>query len=127
DAYDANPATEDADSLDDASPADVAREEEAAQLKRLTIMSAVLSVPIMALSMIPALQFDSWQWVSAILAPIVFINGGAPFHRATWTYLKHRSFTMDTLISMGTYAAAFWSLSVLSFGKHGDPSVRQHV
>src|SRR5699024_2574081 len=102
DAYDANPRTEDADSLDDASPADVAREEEAAQLQRLTIMSAVLSVPIMASSMIPALQFDYWQWVSAMLATIVLINGGAPFHKATWTNLTHGSFTMDTLITMGT-------------------------
>src|SRR5699024_11494964 len=79
-------------------------------------MSAVLSVPIMALSMIPALQFDYWQWVSAILATIVFINGGAPFHKATWTNLKHGSFTMDTLITMGTSAAYFWSLYVMIFG-----------
>src|SRR5699024_812048 len=100
DAYDANPRTEDADSLDDASPADVAREEEAAQSKRLTIMSAVLSVAIMALSMIPASQFDYRQWVSAILATNVFINAAAPFHKATWTNLKHGSFTMDTLITM---------------------------
>jgi len=127
DAYDANPATEDADSLDDASPADVAREEEAAQLKRLTIMSAVLSVPIMALSMIPALQFDYWQWVSAILATIVFINGGAPFHKATWTNLKHGSFTMDTLITMGTSAAYFWSLYVMIFGNAGEPGMRMHM
>lgn len=127
DAYDANPATEDADSLDDASPADVAREEEAAQLKRLTIMSAVLSAPIMALSMIPALQFDYWQWVSAILATIVFINGGAPFHKATWTNLKHGSFTMDTLITMGTSAAYFWSLYVMIFGNAGEPGMRMHM
>ncbi|NMF33041.1 cadmium-translocating P-type ATPase [Corynebacterium ammoniagenes] len=127
DAYDANPRTEDADSLDDASPADVAREEEAAQLKRLTIMSAVLSVPIMALSMIPALQFDYWQWVSAILATIVFINGGAPFHKATWTNLKHGSFTMDTLITMGTSAAYFWSLYVMIFGNAGEPGMRMHM
>lgn len=127
DAYDANPATEDADSLDDASPADVAREEEAAQLKRLTIMSAVLSVPIMALSMIPTLQFDYWQWVSAILATIVFINGGAPFHKATWTNLKHGSFTMDTLITMGTSAAYFWSLYVMIFGNAGEPGMRMHM
>ena len=132
DAYDANPPASDAEA--DASagsssetPADIAREEEAANLKRLTIMSAVLSLPIMAMSMIPALQFDYWQWVSAILATIVFINGGAPFHKATWTNIKHGSFTMDTLITMGTSAAYFWSLYVMIFGHAGMPGMRMHM
>lgn len=132
DAYDANPPASDAGA--DASagsssetPADIAREEEAANLKRLTIMSGVLSLPIMAMSMIPALQFDYWQWVSAILATIVFINGGAPFHKATWTNIKHGSFTMDTLITMGTSAAYFWSLYVMIFGHAGMPGMRMHM
>lgn len=135
DAYNANQAADDANSLDDAtgedgitqSPADIAREKEAANLKRLTIMSGALSLPIMALSMIPALQFDYWQWVSAILATIVFINGGAPFHKATWTNIKHGSFTMDTLITMGTSAAYFWSLYVMIFGTAGEPDMRMHM
>lgn len=132
DAYDANPPASDADadSQDGSSaqtPADIAREEEAANLKRLTIMSGVLSLPVMAMSMIPALQFDYWQWVSAILATIVFINGGAPFHRATWTNIKHGSFTMDTLITMGTSAAYFWSLYVMIFGHAGMPGMRMHM
>lgn len=132
DAYDANPPASNAEA--DASagsasetPADIAREEEAANLKRLTIVSAVLSLPIMAMSMIPALQFDYWQWVSAILATIVFINGGAPFHKATWTNIKHGSFTMDTLITMGTSAAYFWSLYVMIFGHAGMPGMRMHM
>src|SRR5699024_995820 len=106
---------------DRTSPADIAREEEASHLKRLTIMSGALSLPIMLVSMIPALQFDYWQWLSAILATIVFINGGAPFHKATWTNIKHGSFTMDTLITMGTSAAYFWSLYVMVFGHAGMP------
>ena len=132
DAYDANPPASDTEA--DASagsssetPADIAREEEAANLKRLTIMSGVLSLPIMAMSMIPALQFDYWQWVSAILATIVFVNGGAPFHKATWTNIKHGSFTMDTLITMGTSAAYFWSLYVMIFGHAGMPGMRMHM
>ena len=132
DAYDANPPASNAEA--DASagsssetPADIARVEEAANLKRLTIMSSVLSLPIMAMSMIPALQFDYWQWVSAILATIVFINGGAPFHKATWTNIKHGSFTMDTLITMGTSAAYFWSLYVMIFGHAGMPGMRMHM
>lgn len=132
DAYDANPPAADTDPKAPAgssaqTPADIAREEEAANLKRLTIMSSVLSLPIMAMSMIPALQFDYWQWVSAILATIVFINGGAPFHKATWTNIKHGSFTMDTLITMGTSAAYFWSLYVMIFGHAGMPGMRMHM
>ena len=132
DAYDANPqsAETEADAPAGSSaetPADIAREEEAANLKRLTIMSGVLSLPIMAMSMIPALQFDYWQWVSAILATIVFVNGGAPFHKATWTNIKHGSFTMDTLITMGTSAAYFWSLYVMIFGHAGMPGMRMHM
>ncbi|HCJ69245.1 MAG TPA: heavy metal translocating P-type ATPase [Corynebacterium casei] len=132
DAYDANPPAADTDPNAPAgssaqTPADIAREEEAANLKRLTIMSSVLSLPIMAMSMIPALQFDYWQWVSAILATIVFINGGAPFHKATWTNIKHGSFTMDTLITMGTSAAYFWSLYVMIFGHAGMPGMRMHM
>lgn len=132
DAYDANPPAADTDPNAPAgssaqTPADIAREEEAANLKRLTIMSSVLSLPIMAMSMIPALQFDYWQWVSAILATIVFINGGAPFHKATWTNIKHGSFTMDTLITMGTSAAYFWSLYVMIFGHAGMPGMRMYM
>ncbi|AHI21258.1 heavy metal translocating P-type ATPase [Corynebacterium casei] len=132
DAYDANPPAADTDPNAPAgssaqTPADIAREEEAANLKRLTIMSSVLSLPIMAMSMIPALQFDYWQWVSAILATIVFINGGAPFHKATWTNINHGSFTMDTLITMGTSAAYFWSLYVMIFGHAGMPGMRMHM
>lgn len=132
DAYDANPPASDAGvdasaGSSSETPADIAREEEAANLKRLTIMSGVLSLPIMAMSMIPALQFDYWQWVSAILATIVFVNGGAPFHKATWTNIKHGSFTMDTLITMGTSAAYFWSLYVMIFGHAGMPGMRMHM
>ena len=135
--YDAFAAADDTsdETSDGAAPADdnprdrvdAARDEEAAHLKRLTIMSAALSLPIMAISMIPALQFDYWQWVSAILATIVFINGGAPFHKATWVNLKHGSFTMDTLITMGTSAAYFWSLYVMLFGSAGEPGMRMHM
>src|SRR5699024_110566 len=131
-AYEPRPGSQDdaepsAASSADSSPADIAREQEAAQLKRLTIMSGALSLPIMMVSMIPALQFDYWQWISAILATIVFINGGAPFHKATWANIKHGSFTMDTLITMGTSAAYFWSLYVMVFGHAGAPDMRMHM
>ena len=95
---------------DDADPAAAARTQESRDLLRRTLISAALSTPVMLVSMLPSLQFDNWQWAAAILATIVYIFGGAPFHKATWVNLRHGSFTMDTLISMGTTAAYFWSL-----------------
>lgn len=106
---------------------DKAREEESRDLLRRTIWSAVLSVPVMVLSMVPALQFPQWQWACAILATIVYVFGGAPFHRATWTNLKHGAFTMDTLVTMGTTAAYFWSLGALFFTTAGEPGMRMEM
>lgn len=96
-------------------------------LLRRTIISGALSLPLMVVSMWPALQFPNWQWACAIVATIVFIFGGAPFHTATWTNLKHGSFTMDTLITMGTSAAYFWSLWALFFGNAGEPGMKMHM
>ena len=96
-------------------------------LLRRTIISGALSLPLMVVSMWPALQFPNWQWACAIVATIVYIFGGAPFHTATWTNLKHGSFTMDTLITMGTSAAYFWSLWALFFGNAGEPGMKMHM
>jgi len=96
-------------------------------LLRRTIISGALSLPLMVVSMWPALQFSNWQWACAIVATIVYIFGGAPFHTATWTNLKHGSFTMDTLITMGTSAAYFWSLWALFFGNAGEPGMKMHM
>lgn len=117
--------SDDGDQDEDAegTPVDDARAAEQESLLRRTIISAVLSAPIMVVSMVPALQFQNWQWACAMLATVVFIFGGAPFHSATWTNLKHGSFTMDTLISMGTSAAYLWSLYALFFGNAGEPGM----
>ena len=79
---------------------------------RLTV-SAALSVPVVLMAMVPALQFPYWQWLSLILATPVVAWGGAPFHRAAWTNLRHGATTMDTLVSLGTLAAFGWSLYAL--------------
>ena len=97
------------------------------ELLRRTIISGALSLPLMVVSMWPALQFQNWQWACAIVATIVFVFGGAPFHTATWTNLKHGSFTMDTLITMGTSAAYFWSLWALFLGNAGEPGMKMHM
>lgn len=127
--YDAFAMTEEqeSDSEETANPVDEARTQEAKDLLRRTIVSAAISTPIMVVSMLPALQFTNWQWAAAILATIVYIFGGAPFHQATWANLKHGSFTMDTLITMGTTAAYFWSLYAMFFGHAGHPGMKMHM
>jgi len=88
----------------------------AGPLRRRLLISAVLTVPVVVLGMIPALHVDHWQWISLVLAAPVVAWGGAPFHRAAWTNLRHRAATMDTLVSLGTLAAFGWSLYAVLAG-----------
>ncbi|MDI5979761.1 heavy metal translocating P-type ATPase [Amycolatopsis magusensis] len=92
-------------------------------LRQRLIGSAVLSVPVIALAMIPAIQFEYWQWISLTLAAPVLVWAAWPFHRATWVNLRHGAATMDTLISIGTLAAFAWSLYALLFGTAGTPGM----
>ncbi len=92
-------------------------------LKQRLVVSAVLSIPVIAMAMIPALQFTNWQWLSLTLAAPVVVWGALPFHRAAWTNLRHGTATMDTLVSMGTLAALGWSLYALFFGHAGMPGM----
>jgi len=91
--------------------------------RRLTI-SAILTAPVVALAMIPPLQFDYWQWISLALAAPVVVWGALPFHRAAWTNLRHGAATMDTLVSLGVGAAFVWSLYALFLGGAGDRGMR---
>ncbi|WP_422738013.1 heavy metal translocating P-type ATPase [Micromonospora sp. WMMD729] len=86
-------------------------------------VSAVLSVPVVVLAMVPPWQFDYWQWLSLTLAAPVVVWGGLPFHRAAWTNLRHGAATMDTLVSLGTLAAFGWSLWALFLGDAGMPGM----
>ncbi|HET6869321.1 MAG TPA: heavy metal translocating P-type ATPase [Solirubrobacteraceae bacterium] len=96
----------------------------AAGLRRRLIISAALSVPVLLIAMIPALQFDNWQWLSLQLATPVVLWGAWPFHRAAWANLKHATATMDTLISVGTLSAWLWSLYALFLGDAGENGMR---
>ena len=96
---------------------------ELTSLRRRLIISAILTAPVVAMAMIPALQFTSWQWASLTLAAPVVVWGGWPFHRAAWINLRHGAATMDTLVSMGTLAAFLWSLYALFFGTAGMPGM----
>ncbi|MER5769826.1 heavy metal translocating P-type ATPase [Streptomyces sp. NPDC001985] len=92
-------------------------------LRERMITAVLLSVPVIAMAMIPALQFQYWQWLSLTLAAPVVVYAGWPFHRAAWTNLKHGAATMDTLVSVGTSAAFIWSLYALFFGHAGMPGM----
>ncbi|MGC0273628.1 heavy metal translocating P-type ATPase [Pseudactinotalea sp. Z1739] len=92
-------------------------------LKQRLIGAAILSVPVIALAMIPVLQFDYWGFASLVLAAPVVVWAGWPFHRAAWANLKHGAATMDTLISVGTSAALIWSIIALFLGTAGQPGV----
>ncbi len=105
-------------------PAATSRDREADALRQRFLVSAVLSLPVILMAMIPALQFDNWQWLSLTLASPVVVWGGLPFHRAAWTNARHGAATMDTLVSVGTLAAYGWSLWALFFGDAGMPGMR---
>src|SRR4051812_48996458 len=101
-----------------------AEEDATAPLRRRLIGSTVLSLPVLVLAAVPALQFDNWQWLSLDLATPVVLWGAWPFHRAAWASLRHGTATMDTLISVGTLAAYFWSVWALLFTMAGDEGMR---
>ncbi|MET8161240.1 heavy metal translocating P-type ATPase [Sphaerisporangium sp. NPDC005289] len=97
---------------------------ELAPLRQRLVTAVVLSVPVVAMAMIPPLQFTYWQWISLTLAAPVVVYAGWPFHKAAWTNLRHGAATMDTLVSLGTLAALGWSLWALLFGTAGMPGMR---
>ncbi|MEU9045566.1 MULTISPECIES: heavy metal translocating P-type ATPase [unclassified Kitasatospora] len=105
-------------------PAAAPEQPAADPLRDRLLIGAVLSVPVVLLSMVPALQFTNWQWLAFALTGPVVVYGGLPFHRAAWTNLKHGAATMDTLVSLGTLAAFGWSFWALFWGHAGLPGMR---
>ncbi|MFI9796987.1 heavy metal translocating P-type ATPase [Streptomyces sp. NPDC052302] len=106
-------------------PADQGRDEDDGlrPLRQRLVTAVVLAVPVVAMAMTPALQFDYWQWLSLTLAAPVVTYAAWPFHRAAFTNLRHGAATMDTLISVGTSAAFLWSLWALFLGTAGEPGM----
>ena len=109
--------------LPSAEPAASDEIDETAPLRRRLLVSLALMLPVLALAMIPALQFENWQWLSLTLAAPVVVWGAWPFHRAASANVKHATATMDTLISVGVLAAFAWSLYALFFGDAGMPGM----
>jgi Cu+-exporting ATPase len=105
--------------LPSAGPEPAEEPDAAGSLRRRLIVSAALSAPVLALSMVPALQLDGWQWAAMVLATPVVVWGGWPFHRAALLHARHATATMDTLISLGTLAAWVWSMVAIVFGDAG--------
>lgn len=135
--YDAFTMAEKSDGADsDAHPAaasgpqdqiEAAREREAADLKQRLIGSALLTVPITLLSMVPAWQFTNWQWAVLAMTTLVYFWSGAPFHQATLTNIRHGAVTMDTLITLGTTAAYLWSVWALFVGSAGEAGMTMQM
>ncbi|MEU3216559.1 heavy metal translocating P-type ATPase [Streptomyces sp. NPDC006971] len=98
-------------------------DDELQPLRQRLITAVVLAVPVIATAMIPALQFEYWQWLSLTLTAPVVTYAAWPFHKAAFTNARHGAATMDTLISVGTSAAFLWSLWALFFGSAGTPGM----
>ncbi|MFB9960513.1 heavy metal translocating P-type ATPase [Agromyces bracchium] len=106
-----------------AESADTRADAELRSLRTRLVASVVLSVPVILLAMIPALQFTYWQWASLALAAPVVTWAAWPFHRAALVNLRHGAATMDTLVSLGVTAAFLWSLYALFLGTAGAPGM----
>ncbi|MEV0361690.1 heavy metal translocating P-type ATPase [Nocardia fusca] len=106
-----------------AATVEVTEADPTASLRTRLLISLASTVPVIAMAMIPALQFTNWQWLSLTLAAPVVVWGAWPFHRAAWTNLRHGTATMDTLVSIGTLAAFGWSLYALFWGTAGTPGM----
>ncbi|MEM9202835.1 MAG: heavy metal translocating P-type ATPase, partial [Actinomycetota bacterium] len=103
----------------DAADLEAAEQARSDDLKRRFFVAAGLTAPAMLISMIEPLRFDGWAWfVGALITPVVFW-AGAIFHRATWANLRHRTTTMDTLVTIGTLSAWTWSAVELLRGADG--------
>ncbi|TGB18479.1 heavy metal translocating P-type ATPase, partial [Streptomyces palmae] len=105
-----------------AEPAPTEAEAEPVGGRRL-LVTALLSVPVMALSMVPGLQFRNWQWLCLVLAAPVAVWGSWPFHERALRGLRHGGATMDTLVSLGVIASFGWSLYALFLGGAGEPGM----
>lgn len=95
------------------------REERADVLLPRVQLAFTLAVPVIAVSMVPALQFPGWQWLALLLTTIVVFWCGRSFHRAALANVRHGATTMDTLVSLGTSVAWLWSVVAMFFGHAG--------
>lgn len=105
-------------------PSESGEGRESAEARRRLLVTALLSVPVLVLSMVPDLQFRNWQWLCFALAAPVATWGSWSFHSRALRGLRHGAATMDTLVSLGVTAAFAWSTYALFVGGAGDPGMR---
>ena len=106
------------------SDVDEAIAKDAIYIRRHFWFSLAFAIPVVLLSMIASLQFDGWQWVLLALTTPVVVWGAWPFHKVAWLNLRHGAANMDTLISLGTWAAYLWSVWALLLGGSGALTYR---
>ena len=110
-------------SVDEDTDEDIDEDDATRSLRQRLLATLALSVPVVALAMVPAWQFEYWQWASLTLAAPVAVWGAWPFHRAAWANARHGATTMDTLVSLGVMASFGWSLWALFLGTAGTPGM----
>ena len=101
-------------------PGEIAKPPDSSVTPRL-LVSVILTVPLVLISMVPALQFDGWGWLALVLATPVWAWCAWPFHTAAARNLRHGAATMDTLVSLGITAAWLWSVVALLQGGGDAP------
>ncbi|MEO5781471.1 MAG: heavy metal translocating P-type ATPase [Arthrobacter oryzae] len=92
-------------------------------LRPRLLLAAVLTLPVVIISMIPAAQFPHWGWWAFALSLPVVTWAAWPFHRAAAVNARHLASTMDTLVSIGVGAAFLFS----SWQLFADPSLTGHT
>ncbi|MEY4362402.1 MAG: hypothetical protein RL391_1708 [Actinomycetota bacterium] len=110
-----------------ATTSEIANAAHLTDIRRRLVVAAIGATPVMLMSMISAWQFDGWQWVCAVLAAPVVSWSALPFHRAAWRNARHRSTTMDTLVSLGVIVAVAWSVWALLFGGAGEIGMKMDM
>lgn len=84
------------------------REKEYDSLKKSFLISSLLTAPIIIGSMIRIPFISEWVLMFILATPVQFW-AGMRFHRAAWSALKHKTTNMNTLITVGTFAAYLYS------------------
>ncbi|MGW8777142.1 heavy metal translocating P-type ATPase [Streptomyces sp. NPDC055796] len=107
-----------------APPTGPAEDDHAREDRERLLITALLCLPVLVLSMVPALQFRNWQWLCLVLSAPVVVWSAWPFHLRAARGLRHSAATMDTLVSLGVLASFLWSLYALFLGGAGDPGMR---
>ncbi|MGW1608033.1 heavy metal translocating P-type ATPase [Streptomyces sp. NPDC002285] len=98
--------------------------EDVRQERDRLLITALLAVPVLVLSMVPAWQFRNWQWLCFVLSAPVAVWSAWPFHVRALRGLRHSTATMDTLVSLGVVASFSWSAYALFLGGAGAPGMR---